>query len=219
MDRPLRRRLHPEVRKLEIIEAAERLLQAHGSRVRVEDVVREAGVAKGTFFVYFPSWDDLLEAVRQRLVSDFDEAHPLPTEVEAPVDWPSVIATQAAAFIDFASARQGVGEALFHSDFAERRTLADNAIVRLSAVIRAGQEAEAFGPVDPEPTARLMFAAIDEAARAVAGGADRQAIVAALQGMLRRALAPWTFASRRGGSHERAASEHSIHGRRRAGVG
>ena len=190
MDKPLRRRLHPEARKLEIVEAAERLLQAHGSRVRVEDVVREAGVAKGTFFLYFPTWDDLLETVRQRLVSDFDAAYPLPTEVDRPVDWPALVAWQAGAFIDFASARQGIGEALFHSDFTERRPLADNAILRLSAVIRAGQEAEAFGPVDPEPTARLMFAAIDEAAHAVAGGAERAAILAALQGLLRRTLAP-----------------------------
>ena len=190
MDKPLRRRLQPEARKLEIVEAAERLLQANGSRVRVEDVVREAGVAKGTFFLYFPTWDDLLETVRQRLVSEFDTTYPLPTEVDGPVDWPSLIEAQAGAFIDFASARQGIGQALFHSDFAERRTMADNAIMRLSAVIRAGQEAGAFGPVDPEPTARLLFAAIDEAPRAVAGGADRAAILAALQTLLRRTLAP-----------------------------
>jgi hypothetical protein len=35
-----------------------------------------------------------------------------------------------------------------------------------------------------------VFAAIDEAARAVAGGADREAIVAALRELLRRTLAP-----------------------------
>lgn len=189
MDKP-RRRLQPEARKLEIVEAAERLLQAHGPRVRVEDVVREAGVAKGTFFLYFPTWDDLLETVRQRLVAAFDAANPLPTEVDGPVDWPAVVASQAEAFVDFASARQGIGQALFHSDFADRRNLADNAVVRLSAVIRAGQEAGAFGAVDPEPTALLIFAAIDEAARAVAGGSDREAIVAALQTLLRRTLAP-----------------------------
>lgn len=190
MDRPVRRRLSPEERKREIVEAAERLLQAHGGRVRVEDVVREAGVAKGTFFLYFPTWDDLLETVRQRLVAAFDAAYPLPTEVDGPVDWPAVVAAHAAGFVDFAAARQGIGQALFHSDFAERRTLADNGVMRLSAVIRAGQEAEAFGPVDPEPTARLIFAAIDEAARAVAGGADRTATVAALQNLLGRTLAP-----------------------------
>jgi AcrR family transcriptional regulator len=190
MDKPLRRRLSPEARKLEIIEAAERLLQVRGAAVRVEDVVREAGVAKGTFFLYFPSWDDLLETIRDRLVAEFDAAYPLPTEVDGPIDWPAVVDWQAAAFLDFAAARQGIGQALFHSDFAERRPLADNGIARLTAVIRAGQEAEAFAPVDPEPTARLMFAAIDEAARALAGGADREAVMAALSTLLRRALAP-----------------------------
>ncbi|MFN3513478.1 MAG: TetR/AcrR family transcriptional regulator [Phenylobacterium sp.] len=190
MGKPRRRRLHPEARKLEIIQAAERLLQADGARVRVEDVAREAGVAKGTFFLYFPTWDDLLEAVRDRLVAEFDAAHPLPTEIEGPIDWPGLVEAQAAAFIDFTLSRRGVGEAVFHSDFAERRPLADNAILRLSAVIRAGQEAAAFGAVDPEPTARLLFAAIHEAADAIAFGAERTAMLAALQNLLRRTLAP-----------------------------
>lgn len=190
MGKPLRRRLQPEARKLEIIEAAERLLAAEGARVRVEDVVREAGIAKGTFFLYFPTWDDLLETVRQRLVSAFDTANPLPTEAQGPIDWPGLVESQAAAFIDWTLSRQGFGDAVFHSDFAERRPLADNAILRISAVIRAGQEAGAFGPVDPDPTARLLFAAIHESADAVAGGADRAKTVAALNSLLRRSLAP-----------------------------
>lgn len=190
MNKPPRRRLHPEARKLEIVEAAERLLQANGGRTRVEDVVREAGIAKGTFFLYFPTWDDLLETIRQRLVAAFDTAYPLPTEVEGPVDWLQLVESQACAFIDFTLSRRGVGEAVFHSDFAERRPLADHAIHRLAAVIRAGQEAEAFGPVDPEPTGRLLYAVIHEAADVVAGGGDRAAIEAALQYLLRRTLAP-----------------------------
>ncbi|HEY1559324.1 MAG TPA: TetR/AcrR family transcriptional regulator [Caulobacteraceae bacterium] len=190
MDKPTRRRLRPEARKLEIVEAAERLLQTHGPQVRVEDVVREAGVAKGTFFLYFATWDDLLETIRERLVADFDAACPLPVEIDEPVDWPRFVDSQAGAFIDFTLSRRGIGEAVFHSDFAQRRPQGHNAVTRLSAVIRAGQEAEAFGPVDPEPTARLMFAAIHEAADAVAAGADRAAILAALQNLLRRTLAP-----------------------------
>ena len=132
MDKPLRRRLSPEARRLEIVEAAERLLNVHGSRVRVEDVVREAGVAKGTFFLYFPSWDDLLETVRDRLAAEFERANPLPTEADGgPVDWFAVLDGLTAAYIDVAAARQGIGEALFHSDFAERRPLALNAVDRL----------------------------------------------------------------------------------------
>jgi AcrR family transcriptional regulator len=190
MDKPLRRRLRPEARKLEIIEAAERLLLAQGPRVRVEDVVREAGVAKGTFFLYFPTWDDLLETVRERLVSAFDAANPMPTEVDGPIDWPELVEAQACAFIDFTLSRRGFGDAVFHSEFAERRPLADNGVMRIAAVIRAGQEAEAFGPVDPDPTARLLFAAIHEAADAIAAGSDHDEVLAALKNLLRRALAP-----------------------------
>jgi AcrR family transcriptional regulator len=190
MGKPARRRLQPEARKHEILEAAVRLFNAHGGQVRVEDVTREAGVAKGTFFLYFPTWDDLLEAVRQRLISEFDTANPQPIEADGPIDWLGLIESQAAAFIDFTLSRQGLGDAIFHSDFAERRPLADNGILRIAAVIRAGQEAEAFGPVDPDPTARLLFAVIHETADAVARGADRAASLAALNHLLRRTLAP-----------------------------
>lgn len=190
MGKPVRRRLSPEARKLEIIEAAERLLQARGEHVRVEDVVREAGAAKGTFFLYFPTWDDLLEAIRLRMVAAFDQANPMPTEVDGPFDWLKVVEDQAAAFIDFAASRHTLGGAVFHADFAERKPLADNGVMRLTAVIRAGQEAEAFGPVAPEPTARLLFAVIHDAADAVAAGADRTATVEALKHILRRTLAP-----------------------------
>lgn len=194
MDRPVdkaaRRRLQPEARKREIVEAAERLLQAHGDQVRVEDVVREAGVAKGTFFLYFPSWDDLLITIRDRLVAEFEATYALPTEAEGPVDWPAVLDDLARVYIDFAAARQGIGRALFHSDFTERRPLGISGVQQLAAVIRAGQEAGAFAPVDPDPTARLLFSALDEAARAVAAGDDRAATLGALQTLVRRALAP-----------------------------
>jgi hypothetical protein len=123
------------------------------------------------------------------LVAEFDRLHPAPGH-ERPVDWPALVETQAVAFIDFTLSRQGFGSAIFHSDFAERRPLADNAVARLSAVIRAGQADKAFGPVDPESTARLLFAVIHEAADAIAGGADRDGMLAALKALLHRALAP-----------------------------
>jgi AcrR family transcriptional regulator len=189
LNKPPRRRLAPEARKREIVEAAERLMLAHGGQVRVEDVVREAGVAKGTFFLYFPSWDDLLETIRDRLVAEFDALHPMPSN-DGEVDWPQLLETQAVAFIDFTLARQGFGAAIFHTDFAERRPFADNAVVRLAGVIRAGQAEKAFGKVDPDPTARLLFAVIHEAADAIAGGDDREAMLSALRQLMRRALAP-----------------------------
>lgn len=190
MGKPARRRLTPEARKLEIVEAAERLIAANGAAVRVEDIVREAGVAKGTFFLYFPSWDDLLDTIRGRLVATFDAANPQPTEADGPVDLMALVMSQAEAFIDFTLSRRKFGEAIFHTDFNERRPLADNGIMRIAAVVRAGQESGVFGPIDPEPTARLLFAAIDETADAIAGGRDRDTALAALRTLMRKTLAP-----------------------------
>ena len=49
-----------------------------------------------------------------------------------------------------------------------------------------------FAPVDPEPTARLLFAAIHETADQVRAGAERTRAVAAMSVLLHRALASET---------------------------
>ena len=185
-----RRRLDPEARRLEIMEAAERLLRAEGAAVRVEDVAVAAGVGKGTVFHYFPTWDDLLEALRRRVFERFDAGYQLPTEVDGPVDWLQVLDAVAAAFIAFTLDQEKLHEVLFHSDFARRRPLPpkEHAAARLEAMIRAGQEAGEFAMLDPEPTARLMFALLHESADAVAEGADFDRSLAALQIILRRCL-------------------------------
>jgi AcrR family transcriptional regulator len=186
-----RRRLAPLARRQEIIEAAERLLKAHGPAVRVEDVVRGAGTAKGTFYVYFPGWDDLLETVRERVFRAFDAAHPIPLDAKQPTDWAGALDRVAIAFVDAVVAMGGLHPALFHSDFAQRRPIpdADHPVRRLADLIRAGQRAGAFAEVDPAPMARLVFAVIHEAADAVAAGEDRQRTLSAMSLILSRTLA------------------------------
>ena len=51
-----------------LVEAGLTLIARHGPEgVSVDDVVREAGVARGTFYNYFPAWHDLLVAVAQQM--------------------------------------------------------------------------------------------------------------------------------------------------------
>jgi AcrR family transcriptional regulator len=53
-----------EVRKSELIEAAETLFREEGYRqTSVSDIVKKVGVAQGTFYYYFQSKDDILNAV------------------------------------------------------------------------------------------------------------------------------------------------------------
>jgi AcrR family transcriptional regulator len=187
-----RRRLGTEIRREEIIAAAERLLRKGGAAVRVEDVVAEAGAAKGTFYTAFDNWDDLLEEIRTRKAAELENivAPLLPDGPDS--DWVGALSATATAFVDFVLALEGLHEVLFHSLFtrarpmpAERRPAA-----RIAALLKAGQAAGRYGALDAEPAAALIFAMMHEAADAIAAGADRGRCLAALDRMLRRIVAP-----------------------------
>lgn len=62
-----------EERRRTLVEAADALLRDHSyARVRIEDVARRAGVAKGTVFLYFTNKESLVLAVlRSRLTHSF----------------------------------------------------------------------------------------------------------------------------------------------------
>lgn len=54
----------PEERRAEIVDTAERLFREIGyAKCSVEMIIREIGVAKGTFYYYFKSKPDILQAI------------------------------------------------------------------------------------------------------------------------------------------------------------
>jgi AcrR family transcriptional regulator len=63
---------HKQERHDAILDAAERLLLRSPDRVaNVADVAREAGLAKGTVYLYFPGKEELLLALHERNVAAF----------------------------------------------------------------------------------------------------------------------------------------------------
>lgn len=61
----------PEVRRKELICAAEELFREKGcEETSVSDIVRKVGVAQGTFYYYFESKDDILDAVLDHYLMD-----------------------------------------------------------------------------------------------------------------------------------------------------
>ncbi|OPY61103.1 MAG: Fatty acid metabolism regulator protein [Pelotomaculum sp. PtaU1.Bin065] len=60
----------PEIRKAELIEAAEELFRTKGyHQTSVSDIVKNIGVAQGTFYYYFETKEDVLETIISRIVT------------------------------------------------------------------------------------------------------------------------------------------------------
>jgi AcrR family transcriptional regulator len=61
----------PEERKTEILNAAEKLFAAKGyEAATVNDILAAVNIAKGTFYYYFKSKEDVLDALIERRISD-----------------------------------------------------------------------------------------------------------------------------------------------------
>jgi AcrR family transcriptional regulator len=61
----------PEVRRAEILHAASELFNEIGyASTSVDSIVRNAGIAKGTFYYYFKSKDEVLAALAQQLCAE-----------------------------------------------------------------------------------------------------------------------------------------------------
>ncbi len=59
----------PEIRRKEILDAAEELIRNQGYvNTTVEDIIQQVGVAKGTFYYYFKSKEAILEALVHSMV-------------------------------------------------------------------------------------------------------------------------------------------------------
>lgn len=62
----------PVVRMAEILDAAEEIFYARGyHETAISDIVKSIGVAQGTFYYYFKSKDEVLEALINRRISEF----------------------------------------------------------------------------------------------------------------------------------------------------
>lgn len=61
----------PEVRRAELIDTALELFSSAGyEKTKIFDIVQKAGVAKGTFFYYFPTKEAVLEAICTRWATE-----------------------------------------------------------------------------------------------------------------------------------------------------
>jgi AcrR family transcriptional regulator len=190
----------PGVRKRELIDAAVQVFKEKSfARATISDITRAAGVAKGTFYLYFASKEHLLAALKERFVEEIlNHASGLYDRVGKD-DWWALADATIESFVDFSLnnkdsmqviVQEGVDERTAEI-FAECEAKLD---AMFAAAIQAGIEAGAFRVSDPGMIGVLLHHAMDSTLQhSLLYGEppfDRERFTAAAKELVRKTLAP-----------------------------
>ena len=194
------RRLPAEARRQQILDAAAGLLLDNGlAGTSVDAVARRAGIAKGTVYLYFASWQDLLGALRARyayglvgraaaVFSDADPADP-----GSVVGAFERLAGELAGFVQ-------VNWRLYHILFQEAGGHEEHTMGQLHHLVRCllteAMDQGALTPADPGLLARFLLDGLHAVLLPLAhqDRPDREHTLTSLSQLLRRLLAPATHA-------------------------
>lgn len=154
----------PEERRNELIDVAERLFLESGyENTTVSDIVKEVKVAQGTFYYYFASKQDVLDAVIER---EIDEPERDIMHIAQGIgDAASKLKEMANVILRFQTSKRGLIEhvheesnAVMHEKM-ERRIIARLAPT-ITEVVEDGMAEGLLCTDYPEETAEFMIAAI-----------------------------------------------------------
>ncbi len=189
------RRARREVRHQELIEAAIAVFATKGvSAASVDDIVRAAGVAKGTFYLYFATKDDAVNAVAASMVERVADriGAAAADSSRSPVE----------RLLAFGAEVRQVGDEPYERDLIEvfhrpeNRALHDRmserALVRLTPavarIIADGTAGGQFRPQDPDRAAAYVMACFGSLHEVVSDPDDVPAAIEELNTFVLRAL-------------------------------
>ena len=196
--RPRRQSPAPERRRGDLLDAATRLFAAKGiEATSVADITAAAGVAKGSFYRYFASREELLAALKARFIDDLLAEVAVFAERIGDGDWWSLADDFVAAMVDALLGRRDLirifsaqpGSDATVALFLEGEERIDEFI---AAGVQLGIDAGVFAVDDPAMTATLLQHAISATVEhAIVHGTpvERDRLVAAAQRLVRAALA------------------------------
>ena len=187
-----RTRLAPDVRRASILDAATRLILRKGgaARLTMEDVAHEAGVARGTLYLYFDSVDGIAAALRDRYAQALmDKVGPLLATGGSGSRFrrlDAFIASLAKAFEE----HQELHHALFTAAGASEAPLEEAFHTLLRRFIQDGRDTGEFPGPDLDLTTGFLLAGLHAVLTEALHGTGSGKAVAAAQKLARRTLSP-----------------------------
>ena len=150
----------PEVRREEIMDAAQRLFLKHGvGSTSIDDIAAGADVAKGTIYLHFPSKQELLIALGERFAEKHLACIKSAMAAKSERDWRGKLAAWAEACVGFYLDSIAIHDMLFHEARSPtRKGLVDNIIIdHLESLLNAGHAAGIWSLDDARFTAVFLF--------------------------------------------------------------
>ena len=189
-----------EDRRKDIMDAAVKVFADDGVvGATVADITRAAGIAKGTFYLYFDSKEHVVAALREQFVAELTSHSMQFIEAVGQVDWWELAEAVAKDMVDWTLAHRDICAVIMQTYTPETHDIvaqADLGLIRLLADgIRAGIEAGAFQVDDPDVAAAFLyngtiFTVIHQILHTNA--LDRDRLVQAAVDLHRKVLAPKT---------------------------
>ncbi len=183
----------PDERRRELLDAGLEVLIEQGYEgATVSAITDRAGVAKGTFYLYFETKAHLLVGLRER--HNHEIAEEIATRLsQGPADAWAVMDATFDAFVRFLVEEREVHDVLFDGPGAGVTVPGEtDSVAVIADLIRAGNGSGDFAVEDSLMAASLLFygvhGAVDEALRR--GGADKADLQRLARGFARVVLAP-----------------------------
>lgn len=193
-DRQRPRTKPPEIRREELMDAAQRLFLEKGfTATSVAEIVDAADVAKGTFYLYFQTKDDVLAALRVRFIERFCEKIDAANAAASSDPWAQRLDVWMQSCVEAYLDDLALHDLVFYQFHPAKRGMkrVNPVITRLSAFLAEGGAAGAFSFDDPRLAAVMLFNAMHGAVDdCLADGpsVDRQKLVGAVTDFCRRAV-------------------------------
>jgi AcrR family transcriptional regulator len=156
-----------DLRRAAIVDSAGDLFIRHGvERTTVDEIVEGAGVAKGTFYHYFRSKTDLLEALRVRFSTEFTGRVCAAVAEQDPGDWAGKLESWLTEAVHAYFEMRELHDVVFHgAEMPVRCAMGDVPIVQdLAGLLADGVQAGAWAECTPHATAVVMFHGLHGAA-------------------------------------------------------
>ncbi len=153
----------PEVRRTELMDLAEQLFVERGyDHVSASDIIKRAGIAQGTFYYYFKSKDEIVGAIINRYLDQY-EAYVIQVDSDPSLTAPQKLRRMSEALFELSKYKSKLGKqacdaARLSNHAGYQRHLRAKIIPVIRRIIGDGIEAGFFTTEYPDETAELLVA-------------------------------------------------------------